>query len=146
MTVKQALKRKKKLIEEISKAWNRTSEYNSVRAGSYVPYNPIASLAEWESLINELVELKTKIHIANQSVYSKIFELSELKSKAKTLKTLSCTEGLVPGSRWESPNAEPITMTAAISLLDRDQMVEKLELRIEELQDELDAHNSRTEI
>lgn len=146
MTVKQALKRKKKLIEEISTAWSRVSTYNSVREGTKVPYNPIESLNNWQALVNELVELKTKIHKANMKVYDKIFKLSELKSQAKFIKSLNCAEGPISTSRWESVSAEQVNMVSAISVIERDQMVEKIEKEIEELQEELDAHNAKTKI
>ena len=145
MTVKQALKRKKKLIEEISTAWSRVSAYNSVREGTRVPYDPIESLNNWQSLVDELVELKTKIHKANMKVYDKIFKLSELKSQAKFLKSLNCAEGPVSASRWEA-SAEQVNMVAAISVLERDKIVEKIEQQIEELQEDLDAHNAKTKI
>jgi hypothetical protein len=144
MTIKQALKRKKKLIEEISTAWTRVSAYNSVREGSHVPYDPIETLAKWQSLIEELIDLKTKLHKANLKVYDKIFRLSELKSQAKFLRSLNCAEGVVAPNRWDS--TEAASFVAAISVLDRDKKVEEIEKQIEELQEELDVHNAKTKI
>ena len=94
---------------------------------------------------NELVELKTKIHRANATVYDKIFRLSELKSMASRLKSLNCQEGKVTRGRWDS-ELPPSIMVAEIGIVERDEMVKHIEAQIEEIQDILDTHNAVTEI
>jgi hypothetical protein len=144
MNIKQALKRKKKLIEEISKEWEKVSLYNSVRKGSLIPYSPVEALDAWKAKIDELVELKTKLHKANSKVYDKIFKLSELKSQAKFLKSLDCSEGIAQ-DRWGA-TAEPFENVAAISIVSRDKMVLSIEEEIEEIQEALDEHNAKVKI
>ena len=74
MTIKQALKYKNKLGLKIQQAFSRVALYNSVEEGQIRPYHVEVTLDEYFTLTKELVELKTKIHTANQPVYNKIFE------------------------------------------------------------------------
>ena len=74
MTIKQALKHKNKLAQKITDAFNKVKLYNSMEEGQNRPYDVEQSLDEYFKLTRELVELKTKIHTANMSVYGKIFD------------------------------------------------------------------------
>ena len=82
MNIKKALKLKNKLVLQVSENYQKVSAYNSVEEGSKKPYDTRESLEAYNSSVNELIELKTKIHRANGPVYDKIFRLSELKSMA----------------------------------------------------------------
>lgn len=144
MNIKQALKRKNKLVVLISEEYQRVNTYNSVEEGNTRPYSPTESLENWKNYINELIDLKTKIHSANKPMYEKIFRLSELKTMAKHLRNLNCNEGK-ERNRWADKN-EPIIRTSEISLLQRDTMIKEVESEIELIQDELDRFNAVTEI
>ena len=145
MTIKQALKQKNKLTQKISEAFQKVKLYNSVEDGQNRPYDVEQCLDEYFQLTRELVELKTKIHTANSSVYSKIFEMSELKSQVSKLKDLDCTEGKVR-SYHRLVDDSTTNKTAVISIVERDSMVSKLEEIIESIQEQLDAHNANTHI
>ena len=93
MNIKQALKYKNKLVSKMNGEFDKASTYNSVEVGTVKPYSADNALSFYFELSNELVELKTKIHLANNKVYDKIFLLSELKSRAAKLKHLDCSEG-----------------------------------------------------
>jgi hypothetical protein len=94
---------------------------------------------------NELVELKTKIHVANAPIYKHIFRLSELKSMITRIKNLDCNEGIVQD--YYSRNREtPTVKEVEISIVERDEMIKHMENQIEEIQDILDNHNQITEI
>lgn len=142
MNIKQALKRKNKLIGMITEEFFKASHYNVVEEGNPRPYSATESIKKWMELSNELVELKTKIHQANLPMYNKIFELSELKSQVKNLKTLNCVSGRIAPSRFE--NSEPVVKHAEINVVERDNMIKSMELKIEQLQDELDKWNHNT--
>ena len=145
MNIKQALKRKNKLVGMINEEFHKASQYNVVDEGNPRPYSATEAIGKWMQLSNELIVLKTQIHKANVPVYDKIFELSELKNQVKYLKTLNCTSGKVSTSRWGT-ESEPIIKHAEINVVERDQMVKSLEGRIESLQDELDQWNHNTQI
>jgi hypothetical protein len=143
MKVKQALKQKKKLATKMNQEFVRVNMYNSVEEGATRVYDVKASMQNWLKMIDELVELKTKIHLANVPVYGKIFRMSELKSQLSNLKQLDC----VDGKHFDRyGRGEAIIKTAEISVLERDEMVLKIEEEIERLQEELDEHNATTSI
>jgi hypothetical protein len=143
MKVKQALKQKKKLATKMNQEFVRVNMYNSVEEGATRVYDVKASMQNWLKMIDELVELKTKIHLANVPIYGKIFRMSELKSQLSNLKQLDC----VDGKHFDRyGRGEAIIKTAEISVLERDEMVLKIEEEIERLQEELDEHNATTSI
>lgn len=143
MNIKQALKRKNKLLGLITEEFSKASSYNSIEEGNPRPYSATEALQKWQLYCDELIELKTKIHKANTPMFHKIFALSELKSQIKFLKTLNCSQGK-ERNRWTE--GEPIIRHAEINTVERDTMVKNLESKIETIQDELDHFNAVTEI
>jgi hypothetical protein len=143
MKVKQALKYKKKLASKMNQEFSKVQMYNSVEEGSTRVYDVVESMKNWLTMSEELVELKTKLHLANAPVYGKIFRMSELKSQLSNLKQLDCVDGKY-FDRYG--RGEAIVKTAKISVLEKDQMVLKIEEEIERLQEELDEHNATTSI
>jgi hypothetical protein len=95
MNIKKALKEKNRLVKEILDLHTRVATYNSVEVGNVRPYSAKESMELLNQKSNELVELKTKIHRANDLVYQHIFRLSELKSMIARIKNLDCNEGIV---------------------------------------------------
>jgi hypothetical protein len=146
MTIKQALKYKKKLASKMNEEFSKLSKYNSVEVGTNRVYNPKESMRKWFEMTNELIELKTKIHLANSVVYGKIFRMSELKSQLSSLKQLDCTEGKYSDRYGRISGDAPIIKEAAIGLLERDTMIASMEEEIEKIQEELDIHNANTSI
>jgi len=146
MTIKQALKYKKKLASKMNEEFSKLSRYNSVESGTNRVYDPKESMRKWFEMTNELIELKTKIHLANAVVYGKIFRMSELKSQLSSLKQLDCTEGKYSDRYGRISGDAPIIKEAAIGLLERDTMIASMEEEIEKIQEELDIHNANTSI
>lgn len=144
MNIKQALKEKNKLAKKVTDLIERTNRYNSMDEGAVRSYDPKATLEQTLNSIEELITLKTNIHKANAEVYEKIFRMSEYKSFVKYLKAMNCSEGTVVTSRYGDTNSR--LMTTVITEVERDEMVEKYESLIDELQSELDAHNATTHI
>lgn len=144
MNIKQALKRKNKLLNEIKTEFSKVTRFNSVTEGTVRPYSAVVSLNTWKELINELIELKTKIHIANAPVYDKIFRLSELKSMVESLKGLDCTEGIPLRNRYDTTDQPP--REAEIGIIENDEMISQLEKEIDDIQEFLDEWNFKTNI
>jgi hypothetical protein len=143
MKVKQALKYKKKLASKMNQEFSKVQMYNSVEEGSTRVYDVVESMKNWLTMSEELVELKTKLHLANAPVYGKIFRMSELKSQLSNLKQLDC----VDGKHFDRyGRGEAVVKTAKISVLEKDQLVLTIEEEIERLQEELDEHNATTSI
>ncbi len=142
MNVKQALKAKNKLTTKIKELYSIAKDNNSIEQGNPRRYSVIGLLNEANELTRELVDLKSKIHTANQPVYSKIFLMAELKGRVKQLKAISCEEGKVT-ERFGSVQS---VKEVEIDIVLRNKMIESLEAEIEQLQDELDTHNAITQI
>lgn len=142
MNVKQALKVKNKLVTEMKAAYGILQKYNSIEEGNPRRYSMTDTLKKIKTLQKELVELKTKIHKANQPVYDKIFALAELKGMIKELKKVSTEEGKV-NERYGSVVS---VKEVELNVTDIDSAISILETQIEELQNELDIHNATTQI
>jgi hypothetical protein len=138
MNIKQALKRKNKLVGLMNEEFAKAAKYIVTDEGNPRTYSALDSITKWMKLSDELVDLKTKIHIANAPMYRRIFMLAELKNQVKYLKSIDCTSGKVH-SRWES--SEPTIKHAELNIVERDKMVSGLEVMIENIQDELDQWN-----
>ena len=144
MNLKQALKRKNKLTTIIQQEYMKMITYNSVDVENDKPYSSKLAMENWIGYINELIDLKTAIHRANNPIYDKIFRLSELKSLVKNLRQLNCVEGREK-DRW-SDATKPVIKKAEISILERDNMILNYEKEIDDIQDLLDVFNTTTEI
>ena len=143
MNIKQALKYKNKLASKMNEEFEKANRYNSVEEGNVRPYSAFEALNKAIAMSNELVELKTKIHKANSEVYDKIFMMSELKTRIIKLKNLDCSEGKRT-DRYGLRSETPIINTVEINIITKDVLIHDIELQIEKLQDELDAHNATT--
>ena len=144
MNIKQALKEKNKLAKKVTDLMDRTNRNNSMDEGAVRSYDPKESLHQALQMVDDLVNLKTKMHMANAEVYDKIFRMSEYKSLVKYLKALNCSQGTIVTSRYGDSTARQ--MTTVITEVERDALVEKYETLIDNLQTELDTHNATTQI
>jgi hypothetical protein len=144
MNIKQALKEKNKLAKKVTDLMDRTNRNNSMDEGAVRSYDPKESLEQALQMVDDLVNLKTKMHMANAEVYDKIFRMSEYKSLVKYLKALNCSQGTIVTSRYGDSTARQ--MTTVITEVERDGLVEKYETLIDNLQTELDTHNATTHI
>jgi len=144
MNIKQALKEKNKLAKKVTDLMDRTNRNNSMDEGAVRSYDPKESLEQALQMVDDLINLKTKMHMANAEVYDKIFRMSEYKSLVKYLKTLNCSQGTIVTSRYGDSTARQ--MTTVITEVERDALVEKYETLIDNLQTELDTHNATTHI
>ena len=142
MNVKQALKVKNKLVTEMKASYAILQKYNSIEEGNPRRYSMMNTLEKIKTLQGELVDLKTKIHKANQPVYDKIFALAELKGMIKELKKVSTEEGKV-NERYGSVVS---VKEVELNVTDIDAAIAVLESQIEGLQNELDIHNATTQI
>lgn len=142
MNIKQALKRKNTLVNEIKQEFAKIQAYNSLEVGSKRPYSAKDALKSYLDKTNELIALKTAIHKANTPVYDKIFRLSELKSIVKFLSAVNCNEG--KDRRYG--DTEPRVLEVEIGIVERDEMVKSLEAEIDKIQDELDYFNNVTNL
>jgi hypothetical protein len=142
MNVKQALKQKNKLVADLKAQYEILKKYNSIEEGNPRRYSMAETLDTVTELTNELVQLKAQLHRANQPVYDKIFALAELKGLVKELKKVPTDEGK-QDSRYGSVVS---VKEVELSIVDIQKRVDVLNVKIEQLQDELDVHNATTQI
>lgn len=142
ITIKQALKQKNKLVAEIKAQYKIAQELNSIEEGNIRRFSVNEALETATNLTKELINLKARIHSANAPVYGKIFEMSELKSQIKELRSIPTTEGKVTGRYNAAPEIKVVEIDAA----EMAKKIKTIETRIETLQDELDAHNANIQI
>lgn len=144
MNVAQALKKKARLIKEINDKWLIIKNNNSIISGNLKKFDISNELGLIEQFTNELVELKTKIHLANAPVYSKIFLMSELKSMLKNVEGINTTEGIMDNGRYGTPSTT--FYVADMDEIAKRKYIKDLSDKIDTLQDELDYHNATTQI
>ena len=142
MTIAQALKEKNKKASKLQKLWGRLQTNNSIIEGGKRVYEPTLVIKEIDELTSQLIDLKTRIHIASMDVRAKIFRMSELKNYLMKLREVSTRDGIVR-DRYDST---VITMEAVFKVVDIDVLVEKTEDEIEKTQEELDIFNHQTSI
>ena len=126
-------------MKKISEKAEFLHKENCVVVGAVRNYDPHTQLTELINETESLVNLKTAIHLANVEVYSKIFRMSELKNLCKIVKSIDTKEGIVHHARYGESSM--INYESAIKNQEKIALLEKLEQEIENLQDELDAHN-----
>ena len=142
MNVKQALKVKNKLVTDLKANVEILKKYNSIEEGNPRRYSMEETLDKITTLSNELVELKAQIHRANAPVYDKIFALAELKGLVKELKKVPTDEGKQDSRYGSVVSVKEVELT----IVDVQNKVDILCVKIEELQNELDIHNANTNI
>lgn len=144
MNIKQALKEKNKLVKRIGENTKLMQDHNSVEVGNVRPYSTTELRNQIMKDRQELSALKAKIHTANVPVLEDIFFMAELKSMVQSLKKMDCTEGKSNRDRYRMESE--LILTSEISLVDRNETINSIEVMIEEIQDRLDVFNSNTEI
>lgn len=144
MNVAQALKKKARLLKEINDKWTIIRSNNSIISGNPRKFDIRKELEEVSKLVDELVELKAKIHLANSKVYSKIFLMSELKTTLRNIEGIPTTEGTVDNGRFGS--ISNILYEVDFDEISKRNLIKKLSEEIDGLQDELDYHNATTQI
>ena len=142
MTLNRALKLKARKTKELNGLWSTISRVNSYTEGSPVRYDVNELLAEAIVLQGEVVDLKTRIHLANAPVYGVIFELAALKVQRAKLNDVDTKEGINElGYRGDT--------TIYVAQVTDDVvagMVKELDNEVDRLQDQLDSFNATTHI
>ena len=142
MNVKQALKAKNKLVGEIKECYRILQTQNSIEEGNPRRYSVKKKLEDIGQLTDELVQLKTRLHRANASVYDKIFQMAEIKAIIKELKKMDVSEGKQSERYGSVVSIKEVEM----NVIERDAIIKQYEEHVEKLQNELDIHNSNTNI
>lgn len=144
MNLSKALKLKNKKVTEQSETLNLLLRSNSYDVDSKKIYNSKELLEKYEKQVNDLVKLKTAIHLTSEPIRSKIFMLSELKASLTRLGSLDTLEGTVKQTTYAGNSA--ITYKVDIDELTKQQIIKQYQDDIERIQDEIDVFNATTEL
>jgi hypothetical protein len=142
MNVKQALKAKNKLVAELKECYRILQTQNSIEEGNPRRYSVKKKLEDIAELTDELVQLKARLHRANAPVYDKIFQMAEIKGIIKELKKMDVSEG----KQTERYGSVVSVKEVEMNVIERDAIIKQYEEHVEKLQNELDIHNSNTNI
>ena len=141
ISVAQALKEKKRLVGEIAFLWQHFQNENSCPETHKRKIDVKQTLQTIEHYTAKLVELKTKISLANQGEH-----LRNMQSLAKIKKEMEKLAAINGSEDSEYDHGEWIGRTAVFSTEQLNQMQLELRREADELQDKLDAHNAKTVI
>lgn len=145
ITLAQALKEKNRLAGEIARAWSWLVSENSKREDIKRVVDIEETYKKIQLYTEKLVELKTKIGVANADNLDRIYRMEECKSALANLERINTDETSVFQKLTESTYKEfkrTVVYTASQIL----EMREQLQKECNRLQDEMDAFNASMKI
>jgi hypothetical protein len=141
MNITKALKQKNKLVKEINELSQQIAQNNSYNIERVPIHNSYNDLMLLESKINDLVELKRKIQVANNPIVGKIYKIAELKGLVQRLKYINTKDG-----RFRVSENVYDEFQASINEVIKEKRIKKYEEEIENLQEEIESFNAITNI
>jgi hypothetical protein len=146
VTLAKSLKVKNQLAGEVKELESLISSINSYKEGTPQKFVAENLMSELEDKIHRLVITKTAIQAANASALPMLVEIAEMKAFASWLKSLSTTEGpQLESGGYGSPAKEVIWKATFDAKWVRD-MVKGTEVKISDLQDQIDSYNATTTV
>jgi hypothetical protein len=140
MNLRKALKEKNKVAGNLNHLFHRMRENNITEDGQSRPYNSKEVLSEINQEIDQLIELKVKLQLANTPILNDIYRVAELKVLIRQLRYMECND-----SRKISSGIITYHI-ATIKADERDQLIKSLEEEIEAIHERIDAFNFRTSL
>ena len=145
ITLAQALKEKNRIAGQIRVLWEALKEENSRREDETRSIDIRETLKTIELYTEKLVELKTKIGLANAGNLKHIYRMEECKGKLAMLAGVN-TDDAPLYLQVYSNDGKLISRNVVISKKEIRDMQNKLQLECNKLQDEMDAYNALTKI
>ena len=141
MKLNKALKLKNQLAGEVAALKERLADQNSRASTVPFDYDNRQVLADLRSKLDDLIQVKAAIAVANAPQYARIFRLAEINGLVAHLKCLNVRHGTFKEGGSFAQSAFEVEYIAQIKKADVDQIVSDLEAEIVALQDELDEFN-----
>lgn len=145
MSLAQALKEKNRLAGELSQNWTMIARENSKREDVSRVIDVAETYKKVQLYREKLVELKTKIGLANAGNLERIYRFEELKNELKRLEDIRTDETSDFQAIGES-NYKEFKRSVVFTAAQIYEMREKLQQECNSIQDELDAYNATTKI
>ncbi len=145
VSISKALKLKNRLGSRMKKSQARIIEWNSNPVDKKVPVNVGSEYDELMKLRALVRNVSVAIYQSNSSICALLKEMSELKQHIVFLSSIDTKEGLVHPSRYSDRN-EPVEYEVSLNYEYVEEIKERAERRVREIQDLLDEHNATTKI
>jgi hypothetical protein len=150
MNIAKALKVKNRLAGEITRLQTllQSSNKRDSRVDeSTIVFRSDAILKTLAEKINELIELKTKIALANAGIFGKIEELAQTKSLLSQVTALNTTDQpSVKVDPYNAADTRTYSISCFVTEATKEELRKTLQSKIESLQDEIDDYNAKTQI
>lgn len=143
MNIASALKQKNRLVGEINRKIANIKKFNCYASNNPPAISVDKLIEEAEVLRAKLIELKAKISFASASLAPRLVELAERKSEFELYNSLTIFSGIVTPA---SDNTNEVLWVSFVDENKRSVKLEVIQSRINELQDEIDIFNAKTEI
>ena len=146
MTIARALKEKERVARKLKSARETLGRVNSVMVGLKRPVDAKEAFEAVQRLQNRFLEIKKAIAAANAGISAQLTEMLVVRAEKEYYEKLDCRESS-PRGEWEIANdGSRVWRTeqfdAYINEGKRQEIVEALEQRLYDLQDEVDAFNA----
>lgn len=146
MTIARALKEKERVARKLKSARETLSRVNSVMVGLKRPVDAKEVFETVQRLQNRYLEIKKAIAEANAGISAQLTEMLVVRAEKEYYEKLDCRESS-PRGDWEiSDNGSRVWRTEEFDVYinegKRKEIVEALEQRLDDLQDEVDAFNA----
>jgi len=142
ISITKGLQLQKRIVSKINKVSDDIKHYNRMLVGNDRPVDISGCIIKRENLIMYLVELKTKLMMMSMPIRDLIFMLSELKSTSSFYQNISTQSGKVVNEYDSSIHAYEVVITKA----EVDNIINKIEQKIDENQSLIDEFNYKTKI
>ena len=146
MTIARALKEKERVARKLKSARETLGRVNSVMVGLKRPVDPKEAFEAVQRLQNRFLEIKKAIAAANAGISAQLTEMLVVRAEKEYYEKLDCRESS-PRGEWETSNdGSRVWRTEEFDVYinegKRKEIVEALEQRLDDLQDEVDAFNA----
>ena len=145
ITLAQALKEKNRLAGEISRCWTMIARENSKREDSPRVIDVDETYKKLQLYKEKLVELKTKIGLANAGNLERIYRFEECKNELNRLNDIGTNETSDFQAIGES-NYKEFKRTVVFTAAQVYEMRKKVQQECNDIQDALDAYNASSKI
>lgn len=144
MKLAKALKEKNKKVKKLKTLSDRINSNNSYIKGTTPTYDAKKLWEEYNAALEDLIKFKAAIALTNAGIAEKIIRMAELKSKISSFHYMPITEGIQLSHRREG--VEPPEYIAVVNEKEKDELMEKTQEEIDNLQEEIDTYNATTEL
>ena len=146
MTIARALKEKERVARKLKSARETLGRVNSVMVGLKRPVDAKEAFEAVQRLQNRFLEIKKAIVAANAGISAQLTEMLVVRAEKEYYEKLDCRESS-PRGEWETSNdGSRVWRTEEFDVYinegKRKEIVEALEQRLDDLQDEVDAFNA----